>query len=144
MKVILGADHAGFRLKDEVASFLKNEGIEVLDAGTNSGDSVDYPIYAYKVARAVAGGEADMGILVCGSGIGMCMTANRVPGVRAVMGHEPFGARMSRRHNDSNVLCLGERFTGRDLALDIVAEWLKEPFEGGRHQRRVDMIDSGH
>ena len=103
---------------------------------------MDYPVYAFRVARAVARGEAERGILVCGSGIGMCMAANRITGIRAVTGFEPFGARMSRRHNDSNVLCLGSRFTGRDLAMEIVNVWLEEPFEGGRHLRRIDLIDS--
>jgi ribose 5-phosphate isomerase B len=142
MKIYIGADHAGWVMKDLVASALSGEGIEVVDVGTYGPDSVDYPVYAYKVARAVADGQADRGILVCGSGIGMCMAANRVPGVRGVHACELFGARMSRRHNDSNVLCLGARFTGSDLALEIVREWIKEPFEGGRHKRRVDLIDS--
>ncbi|MGC9964171.1 MAG: ribose 5-phosphate isomerase B [Syntrophobacteraceae bacterium] len=142
MKIYIGADHAGWVLKDLVASVLTGEAIEVVDVGTNGPDSVDYPVYAFQVARAVAGGQAERGILVCGSGIGMCMAANRVQGVRAVHGCEPFGARMSRRHNDSNVLCLGSRFTGVDLALEIVREWIKEPFEGGRHKRRIDLIDS--
>ncbi|MHC1727694.1 MAG: ribose 5-phosphate isomerase B [Syntrophobacteraceae bacterium] len=142
MKVCIGADHAGWELKEVIASLLRQSGIDVVDVGTNGPESVDYPVYGFSVARAVARGEAERGILVCGSGIGMCMAANRVPGVRAVIGYEPFGARMSRRHNDSNVLCLGSRFTGRDLALDIVQEWIREPFDGGRHQRRIDLIDS--
>ena len=142
MKIYIGADHAGWVLKDLVASSLREAGNEVVDIGTDGPDSVDYPTYAFRVARAVRGGQAERGILVCGSGIGMCMAANRVPGVRAVHGFEPFGARMSRRHNDSNILCLGARFTGIDLALEIVAEWIKEPFEGGRHKRRIDLIDS--
>lgn len=141
MKVYVGADHAGFELKMLVAFSLRDAGIEVVDVGTNSPESVDYPVYAFRVARAVSNGEADRGILVCGSGNGMCIAANRVPGVRAVNGREPFEARMSRRHNDSNILCLGSRFTGVDLALEIVREWLTEPFEGGRHKRRVDLID---
>jgi ribose 5-phosphate isomerase B len=142
MKVCIGADHAGFALKELVASSLREAGIGVVDVGTNSPDSVDYPVYALRVARAVESGQADRGILVCGSGTGMCIAANRVPGVRAVSGHEPFEARMSRRHNDSNVLCLGSRFIGVDLALEIVREWIKEPFEGGRHKRRIDLIDN--
>ncbi|MGA2025512.1 MAG: ribose 5-phosphate isomerase B [Syntrophobacteraceae bacterium] len=142
MKVCIGADHAGFALKEVVASSLREAGIEVVDVGTNSPDSVDYPVYALRVARAVEGGQADRGILVCGSGTGMCIAANRVHGVRAVSAHEPFEARMSRRHNDSNVLCLGSRFIGVDLALEIVREWIKEPFEGGRHKRRIDLIDN--
>jgi len=141
MKVCIGADHAGFALKEIVASSLREAGIEVVDVGTNSPDSVDYPVYGLRVAHAVESGQADRGILVCGSGTGMCIAANRVPGVRAVSGHDPFEARMSRRHNDSNVLCLGSRFIGVDLALEIVREWIKEPFEGGRHKRRIDLID---
>lgn len=142
MKICIGSDHAGFELKERIASYLRDAGFDILDVGTDSEVSVDYPVYAFGVARSVAKGEAERGILVCGSGIGMCMAANRVFGVRAVTGYEPFGARMSRRHNDSNVLCLGSRFTGRDLAMEIVNVWLNEPFEGGRHKRRVDLIDS--
>ncbi len=141
MKVYIGADHAGFLLKELVASSLREANIDVVDIGTNSSDPVDYPVYAFQVARAVAEGRADRGILVCGSGIGMSIAANRMPGVRAVNGHEPFEARISRRHNDSNVLCLGSRFLGVDLALEIVSQWLDEPFEGGRHKRRIDLID---
>ncbi len=142
MKVFIGSDHAGFELKELVASSLREARIDVVDVGTNGADSVDYPVFAYRVARAIGNGEADRGILVCGSGIGMCITANRVAGVRAVNGHEPFEAQMSRRHNDSNILCLGARFTGVDLALEIVRQWIEEPFEGGRHKRRVDLIDN--
>ncbi len=140
---LIGADHGGFQLKGTIVSVLRQGGFDVVDIGTDSAESVDYPVYAFRVARAVAAGEAERGILVCGSGIGMCMVANRVPGVRAVTGFEPYGVRLSRRHNNSNVLCLGERITGRDLALGIVDVWLKEEFEsGGRHSRRVDLIDS--
>jgi ribose 5-phosphate isomerase B len=142
MKIIIGCDHGGFELKEKVVSFVKAGGHEVEDVGTHSADSVDYPHYAMKVAEAVAKGAADRGILVCGSGIGMCITANRVPGVRAVQINETFAAKMSRRHNDSNVLCLGGRFIGQDLAKEIVEVWLAEAFEGGRHQRRVDQIDA--
>jgi len=141
MKIMVGCDHGGFELKDKIVAYLGTLGHEVVDAGTNSLESVDYPHYAMKVARAVARGEADRGILVCGSGIGMNMTANRVPGIRAVLAYEPYGAIMSRRHNDSNVLCMGGRFTGLDMALQIVDVWLREPFEGGRHQRRIELID---
>src|SRR5208337_2585042 len=126
MKIYIGADHAGFELKELVASSLREADIEVVDVGTNNAASVDYPVYAFRVAHAVGGGLAERGILVCGSGTGMCMAANRVTGVRAVNGREPFEARMSRRHNDSNVLCLGSRFIGVDLALEIVREWIKE------------------
>jgi len=141
MKVYIGSDHAGYALKEIVSSALRDAEIEVVDVGADNSDSVDYPVYAFRVAQAVGGGLADRGILVCGSGIGMCIAANRVAGIRAVNGHEPFEARMSRRHNDSNVLCLGSRFVGIDLALETVSEWLKEPFEGGRHKRRIDLID---
>jgi len=141
MKVYIGSDHAGYALKEIVSSALRDAEIEVVDVGADNSDSVDYPDYAFRVAQAVGGGLADRGILVCGSGIGMCIAANRVAGIRAVNGHEPFEARMSRRHNDSNVLCLGSRFVGIDLALETVSEWLKEPFEGGRHKRRIDLID---
>jgi ribose 5-phosphate isomerase B len=142
MKIIVGCDHGGFELKEKILSFLRSAGYQVDDIGTYSSDSVDYPPYAIKVAEAVARGPADRGILICGSGIGMCMTANRIPGVRAVQASEPYSARMSRRHNDSNVLCLGGRFIGQDMAFEIIDTWLNEVFEGGRHQRRVDMIDS--
>ena len=142
MKIYVGADHAGFELKDIVASTLRKTDLTVVDVGTEGPASVDYPVFAFRVAKAVASGEADRGILVCGSGIGMCMAANRVDGVRAVNGCGTFEARMSRRHNDSNVLCLGARFIGVDLALEMVREWLSEPFEGGRHKRRIDLMDN--
>ena len=141
MKIIVGSDHGGFELKGKIAAFLKEHGYEVEDMGTHGPEPVDYPVYAFKVAGAVARGEAERGVLVCGSGIGMSMVANRVAGVRAVAAFEPYGAKMSRRHNDSNILCLGERFTGLGLAIEILAQWLGEPFEGGRHKRRVDLID---
>lgn len=141
MKIMVGSDHGGFELKEKIVAHLRFLEHEVVDSGTYGPESVDYPHYAIKVARAVAAGEAERGILVCGSGIGMSMTANRVAGVRAVLAYEPYGAKMSRRHNDSNVLCLGGRFTGQDLAFEIVDAWLRENFEGGRHQRRVELID---
>lgn len=141
MRIMIGCDHAGLELKELIAAHLKTLRHEVEDIGTHSSESVDYPYYAAKVARAVAAGEADRGILVCGSGLGMCMAANRIPGARAVHVCEPYAARMSRRHNDSNILCLGGRFIGRDLALEVIDVWLDEIFEGGRHQRRVELID---
>jgi ribose 5-phosphate isomerase B len=141
MKIVIGCDHAGLELKELIAAHLKALHHEVEDVGTYSSESVDYPYYAAKVARAVAAGKHDRGILVCGSGLGMCMAANRIPGARAVHVCEPYAARMSRRHNDSNILCLGGRFIGRDLAFEVVDVWLNEIFEGGRHQRRVDLID---
>ncbi|MDA8306022.1 MAG: ribose 5-phosphate isomerase B [Deltaproteobacteria bacterium] len=142
MKVYVGADHAGFELKDLVASALRKADVTVVDVGTDGPGSVDYPVYAFRVAKAVASGQADRGILVCGSGIGMSIAANRISGVRAVNGCGTYEVRMSRRHNDSNVLCLGARFIGVDLALEVVREWLSESFEGGRHKRRIDLIDN--
>jgi ribose 5-phosphate isomerase B len=141
MKIMIGCDHAGLELKEAVVAHLKTLHHELEDIGTHSPESVDYPYYAARVAQAVAGGEIDRGILVCGSGLGMCIVANRIPGARAVHVSEPYAAKMSRRHNDSNVLCLGGRFIGRDLAIEIVNVWLSEAFEGGRHQRRVELIE---
>jgi ribose 5-phosphate isomerase B len=141
MKIMIACDHAGLELKEKLVRHLKELGWDVNDIGTYDTSPVDYPQYAAQVARAVASGEAERGILVCGSGIGMCMTANRFHGVRAVQVSEPFFAKMSRRHNDSNILCLGGRFVGEDLAFEITDVWLHEPFEGGRHQKRVDLID---
>lgn len=142
MKIALGSDHAGLGLKEKIKAYLIKEGHEVLDVGTFSRDPVDYPEFAFKVAEMVSGGEAQRGILICGSGIGMSMAANRFRGIRAVNAIEPFTAAMSRRHNDSNVLCLGERFTGEDMALEIVRVWLEEKFEGGRHERRIRLLDN--
>ncbi len=143
LKIMIGADHAGFELKEKIVTRLQDAGYDVEDIGTHGTESVDYPDYAFRVARAVASGRVDRGILVCGSGIGMSMAANRIPGVRAVLASEPYAAKMSRRHNDSNVLCLGGRFTGQDLAFEIVDTWLAENFEGGRHSRRVNLLDKG-
>jgi ribose 5-phosphate isomerase B len=140
MRVAIGADHAGFSLKEAIKGLLAGLGIEVQDFGTASDQSVDYPDFAARVARGVAEGAFERGILVCGTGIGMAMAANKVAGVRAapVTGLE--GARLSRQHNDANVLALGARLTAPALALDIVRTFLDTPFEGGRHQRRVDKI----
>ncbi len=140
-RIAIGSDHAGYRLKEIIKAYLIDKEFQVEDVGTHSEESVDYPEFAFRVARMVRDGDAERGILICGSGIGMAMAANRVRGVRAVNAMEPFSAKMSRRHNDSNVLCMGERFIGRDMAIEIVNVWLNEPFEGGRHQRRVNMLD---
>ena len=142
MKIMVGCDHGGVELKEKIIPLLKKMNHHIEDIGTFTSESVDYPYYAAKVAEAVAEGKAERGILLCGSGIGMCMTANRFSGVRAVQPSNPYEAKMSRRHNDSNVLCLGGRFLGQDLALEIAQTWLAEAFEGGRHQRRVDLIDT--
>jgi len=141
MKIMIGCDHGGLDLKEKIFAHLRGSAHQVEDIGVHSPESVDYPHYAVRVARAVVGGEAERGILVCGSGLGMCIAANRIEGVRAVHVSEPYGAKMSRRHNDSNVLCLAGRFIGQDMAFEIVKVWLEEPFEGGRHQRRIDLIE---
>lgn len=141
MKIMIACDHAGLELKEKLVRHLKELNLDVEDIGTYDANPVDYPQYAAQVARAVASGAVERGILVCGSGIGMCMAANRFQGVRAVRVSEPFLARMSRRHNDSNILCLGGRFIGEALAFEMADSWLQEPFEGGRHQKRLDLID---
>lgn len=140
MKIALGADHAGFELKNRIKQHLSGQGIEVQDEGTNSGDSVDYPDFAKKVAEHVTEQRAEMGILVCGTGIGMAISANKVPGIRAANCDTVFEAQMSREHNDANVLALGARVVEPQAALEIVDTWLKTNFIGGRHQRRVDKI----
>jgi len=140
MKIAIAADHAGFRLKQSIIERLGMDGHEVNDMGTNSADSCDYPTYAVEVARAVAAAEAERGILVCGTGLGMCITANKVAGIRAVGPCNTEQAEMSRRHNDANVLCFGERTMAQELVFDILDVWLKTAFEGGRHARRLELI----
>ncbi len=140
-KIAVGSDHGGFNLKNKIIKFLEEKGHEVKDYGTYSTDSCDYPVYAKAVAKSVASGENEKGIIVCGSGIGVSIAANKVKGVRAALCHESHSAMLSRLHNNANVLCLGERITGESLALDIVDVWLKSEYEGGRHQRRIDMLD---
>ena len=138
-RIIIGSDHGGFRLKCDIIKHLKELGYEVFDKGCYSEESCDYPVIAKAVAQEVlkTSGRA---ILVCGTGIGMSITANRFDGIRASHCTDTFSARMTRMHNDSNVLCLGERITGTGLALDIVDIWLDTGFEGGRHKNRIDMI----
>jgi ribose 5-phosphate isomerase B len=140
MKISLGADHAGYQLKQKIKQRLAAQGIEVADRGTNSLDSVDYPDYARDVAHDVAGKRADWGILVCGSGIGMAMAANKVPGVRAANVSSEQEAQLSREHNNANVLAIGARILDDAAAFKIVDTWLHAGFAGGRHQRRVDKI----
>ncbi len=139
MKIALGSDHGGFELKEYLKQMLA-AGHELTDVGTNGPESVDYPDYAIKVARLVAGGQVERGILICSTGIGMSVTANKVAGVRAALAFDLFAAQQSRRHVDANILVLGAQITGRGLAAEIVKVWLETPFEGGRHQRRVDKI----
>jgi ribose 5-phosphate isomerase B len=141
MKIVLGCDHGGVELKDIIAGVLKSiPDVEIIDAGTYGEESVDYPEFGAKVAEAVSSGKADRGIAVCGTGIGMSIVANKYHGVRAALCHDCFTAKMSRKHNDANVLVLGGRVTGREVAVDMLKEWLATPFEGGRHQRRLDEI----
>ena len=138
--VALGADHAGWELKEALKAWLFDQGHQVLDFGTHSPDPVDYPDYAAQVAEAVAVAKVERGILVCGTGIGMAITANKVPGVRAATCSDLYTARMSREHNDANVLALGARITARDAAIEILDTWLSVPFAGGRHVRRVEKL----
>ena len=138
--IIIGSDHGGFNLKQEIVAHLKKLGYQVSDLGCYSLDSCDYPVIAKAVAKKVLE-ENSRGILICGTGIGVSIAANRFNGIRASHCTDTFTARMTRMHNDSNVLCLGERITGQGLALDIVDIWLNTEFEGGRHQRRVDMLN---
>jgi len=140
MKIAIGSDHAGFGLKEDVLAILKGTAHEVVDCGTNTTASVDYPDFGEKVARKVSAGEVDRGILICGTGIGMSMVANKFPNVRAALCNDLFSAKMSRLHNDANVLVLGGRIIGRDLAAEIVRTWLDTVFEGDRHMRRLQKI----
>ena len=140
MKIAIGNDHTALEMKEAVKVHLEEKGYEVLDLGTNSTDSCDYPVYGEKVGRAVVDGEADLGIAICGTGVGISLAANKVKGVRACVCSEPYTAKLSRMHNDSNVLAFGARVVGVELAKMIVDEWLIASFEGGRHQRRVDML----
>ncbi len=140
--IAVGSDHGGFRLKEEVKNYLQEKGYQVRDFGTDNEDSVDYPDFALQAARAVAAGEFQAGILICGTGIGMSISANKVKGIRAALCHDTFSARMSREHNDAQVLCMGQRVIGTGLALDIVKVWLESKFTGGRHCRRVEKIQS--
>lgn len=141
--IALGADHAGYRVKEAVKEWASGAGWEILDLGTDSGEPVDYPEFARKVALAVAEGRARRGFLCCGTGIGMSMAANRIPGVRAALVANRYMAEMSRRHNDANVMCVGARVLALETILDLLKVWLETPFEGGRHERRVKEIDAG-
>ena len=142
MRVAVGADHAGWPLKEDLVAFLIDRGWDVEDFGTFSTESVDYPDYAAKVSEAVARGDVDRGLLLCGSGQGMCMTANKVAGVRAALAHDVVSARMAREHNDANVLTMGARFVAAPLAREILETFVSTEFAGGRHQRRVEKIDA--
>ncbi len=141
MKIIIGADHAGYSMKEQVKAHLQKQGVQVEDAGTHGKESVDYTDYGKKVARKVSDGTFERAILICGTGLGMSMVANRFRGVRAALANDLFSAIMSRRHNDSNILVMGGRLIGDMLALQLVDTWLDTPFDEGRHKRRVEKMD---
>ena len=141
-KIAFGCDHVGFLLKEEIVAHLLEKGIEVVDKGTWSGERTDYPLYASAVAGAVVSGEVEGGILICGTGVGISITANKFPGIRAVVCSEPYSAQLSRQHNNTNILAFGSRVVGLELAKMIVDSWLAGQFEGGRHQVRVEAISA--
>lgn len=142
MRIAVGADHAGFAMKQALADHLRGRGLEVIDCGAGSTEPVDYPDYGAAVGRAVAAGRADLGLCVCGTGIGIAMAANKIAGVRAAVAHDATSARLARRHNDANVLCLGERLVGSEVARESLDAWLDADFEAGRHAARVAKIDA--
>ncbi len=141
MKIAIGSDHGGFELKEFLKEFLKEKNLEILDYGTFSLDSVDYPDIAQNLCSDLTKGKFERGILICGTGIGMSIAANRFKGVRATLANDLFSAVMARRHNNSNILVMGGRIVGKDLAVEIVKAWLNEKFEQGRHKRRIDKLD---
>jgi ribose 5-phosphate isomerase B len=141
MKIGIGSDHGGYRLKEDIKKYLEEKGIEYIDFGADSANiSVDYPKFGLAVAEAIVNKEIEKGIVCCGTGIGISLAANKVPGIRCAVVSDTFSAKMSRAHNNANMLSLGERVLGRGLALEIVEAWLNEEFEGDRHQKRVDML----
>ncbi|MDR0880499.1 MAG: ribose 5-phosphate isomerase B [Clostridioides sp.] len=143
MKIGFGSDHGGYNLKCEIIEHLAKKGIDCIDFGADDAvQSVDYPIYGQRVAEAVAAKDVDCGIVCCGTGIGISLAANKVPGIRCAVVSDTFSAKMSKAHNNANMLSLGERVLGRGLALEIVDAWLETEFEGGRHQKRVDLISA--
>lgn len=141
MKVVIASDHAGYFLKEKIKDFLIKENHEVIDVGCFSHVAVDYPEYGVKAIEKILQGEAERGILICGTGIGMSIVANRFRNIRAALCHEPFSAKMARLHNDANVLVLGGRLIGDGMAVEIVKTFLETPFEGGRHEKRIKMIE---
>ena len=140
MKIAIGCDHAGYELKLKIIDHLKSRGIEVIDVGTHSTNSCDYPNIAHAVCKNIQDGVTELGILICGTGIGMSMAANKHRGIRAAACSDTFSARLTRVHNDANVLCFGERVVGMGLAIDLVDNFIDAEFEGGKHQKRVDLI----
>lgn len=142
MKIAIGSDHGGYELKQYIKEFLSNKNIEFVDYGTDSEESVDYPEFGHKTAKAVADGKCVRGIVCCGTGIGISISANKVPGIRCALCTDGYSARMSREHNNANMLALGGRVVGKDLALEIVDIWINTEFQGGRHERRVGKISA--
>jgi len=140
MKIVIGSDHRGVEIKKRLTALIQSMGHEILDIGAEGAESVDYPDYAYDVARRVGLGEMERGILICGTGIGMCISANKVRGVRAAACQDVLTAEMSRRHNDANVLCLSADLLGEEQMMQMIRIWLDTPFEGGRHARRIEKI----
>lgn len=141
MKIAFGCDHAGYSLKEEVFDYLNKKGYEIIDCGTDSYDSVDYPVYGEAAARKVASGEADFGIVICGTGIGISLAANKVKGIRCALLSDTFSAKATRQHNDANMMALGSRVIGPGLAIEIIDAFLSTPFsQAQRHQKRIDML----
>ena len=140
MKIGIGTDHAAVDMKNEISEYLKEKGDEVVNYGTDSNESCDYPVYGEKVGEAVAHGDVDLGILICGTGVGISLAANKVEGIRAVVCSEPYTAKLSRQHNNTNILAFGARVIGIETAKMIVDEWLNAEFMGGKHERRVNML----
>ena len=148
MKLAIGIDHVAVEMKKEIKAYLEAKGIEMVDVGTNSTERFNYPISGYKVAQMVAAGEVDGGVLICGTGVGISLAANKVKGIRACVCSEPYSAKLSKQHNNTNIIAFGARVIGVETAKMIVDEWLNAEYEGGRHQVRVDMIaeieNTGH
>jgi ribose 5-phosphate isomerase B len=142
MQIGLACDHGGFELKEELKAFLKSRGVEPVDMGAFSEDSVDYPDFGVLVAEKVSRGELQKGILICGTGIGMSIVANKFPRIRAALANDLYSSRCSREHNDANILIIGGRIVGKELAREIVKVWLETPFSGGRHKRRLEKIEA--
>lgn len=140
-KIAIGSDHGGFEYKEEIKKHLVEKGYDVIDVGTFSKESCDYPVIAQNLTQKITSNELEKGILICGTGIGMSIAANKVKGIRAALCGDTFSARATRAHNNSNVLCLGQRVIGIELAFDIVDIWLSTEFDGGRHQKRIDMLE---
>lgn len=140
MKIAIGNDHVALKMKLQIKEYLQENEIEVIDVGTHSSERCDYPIYGEKVAQLVVSGKADYGILICGTGVGISLSANKVNGIRACVCSEPYSAKLSKQHNNTNILAFGSRVIGIELAKMIVNEWLNAEYEGGRHQKRIDML----